>query len=127
MHKNRILADIISMEVLNLEIINLNRSLKYFMLYLFNNDILTVAEYKYISCFEINSTCPSTLWRIERMGRCGDYLITVYMDMYKLGRFINKCLKNLFVSAFSGFRIRSKYTIFGPNLFDMFLSVFVQN
>ena len=65
MHKNRILADIISMEVLNLKVIDFYRSFKYFVLYLFNDDILAVAEYKYIARSEVNSACPATNRGIE--------------------------------------------------------------
>ena len=42
MHQNRILANIISMEILNFKVIDLNRAFKYLVLNLFYNYILTV-------------------------------------------------------------------------------------
>ena len=127
MHKNGVLADIICVEVLNLEIVNLNRSFKYFMLNLFNSDIFTITEYKYISCSEVNSTCPAILRNIERMSGCRDYFIGICKDMYKLFSFVFKGLYYFFVAAFTGFRIGSINMISGSDIFDRLLPVVSQN
>ena len=127
MHKNGVLADIICVEVLNLEIVNLNRSFKYFMLNLFNSDIFTITEYKYISCSEVNSTCPAILRNIERMSGCRDYFIGICKDMYKLFSFVFKGLYYFFVAAFTGFRIGSINMISLFDFFNWLLSVISQN
>ena len=60
MHQHAIaVADKVCMEVLNLKVIDLNRSFKYFVLYLFNYYIVTVKRYKYISGTKLTSSYPA--------------------------------------------------------------------
>ena len=74
-HKLSILVcgNIICVEILNLEVVDGNRSFKQFVLNQFDNDILTVTGDEDIACAELRGFRPSLLRNIERMCRRGGY------------------------------------------------------
>ena len=95
MHQHAIaVSDKVCMEILNLKVINLNRSFKYFVLYLFNDDVFTIERYKYISCTELASFNPALYRRVEGMLVGTDDLFTGCENVYKLGSFIDEGLNN---------------------------------
>ena len=95
MHQHAIVvADKTCMEVLDLEVINLNRSFKYFVLYLFNDYVFTIKRYKYISVTELASFCPTFYRRVKGMLVGTDYFFSICENMNKLGCFIDKGVDN---------------------------------
>ena len=58
MHQDGLFADIISMEILNLEVICCLRAFKQLMLNLLDNDILAIEHNENITGSEVNGTCP---------------------------------------------------------------------
>ena len=68
MHKNRILADIISMEVLNLEIVNLDGLVELLRLNGFNSRLRAVEQKDNISRFEIFCPDPTLSKLVVRTG-----------------------------------------------------------
>ena len=69
MHQHIGVADIISMEILNLEVICYLWTFKQFMLYLLYNNILAIEHNENIASSKINRACPTLFGDIERVLR----------------------------------------------------------
>ena len=67
----------IRMEALNMEVVDVDRRFQEFVLYLFNDDILAVNQYKDISRPQVNRVCPALYRGIERMPGCGLDLLPI--------------------------------------------------
>jgi len=80
MYQYRRFANKISMEILNLKVINLDRRFKNFVLNPFNSYKLTIGKYKYIAGFKTSCQCPAKLVNIERMTWCCRYSFTIYTN-----------------------------------------------
>ena len=93
---NRRLADIISMEILNLEIICCFGAFQQFVLNLLYNDILAIEHDEDITCSEINCACPTLDGRIERMHRRAGDLFPVHLYMNPFLSLIPEGLNNFF-------------------------------
>ena len=111
MHQGLSLANIISMEILNLEVIYLNRTFKQLMLNLLYYYIITVEKLQLVTCTKLYSRSPPFDRRVERMFIRADNLLSVYFDVYKLTRFIDKCSDYFFKPGFPGFRVGCPYHI----------------
>ena len=85
------------MKILNLEIVYGYRSFKDFMLYLLDNNILSVEKLQSVSCAKLYRICPALLRYPERMCRRCDDLFAVYFDVYKLVCFPNKFVYYFFM------------------------------
>ena len=96
MYKYTFATHIISMEVLNFEIINSNWIFKYFVLDSFHNNILAVLHNKHITSTKFNSFCPTYIWNIERMFRRCYYFVFAYKYVNKFRSLVYKCLGNIF-------------------------------
>ena len=57
----------IRMETLNIEVVDVDRRFQEFVLYLFNDDILAVNQYKDISRPQVNRVCPALHRGVERV------------------------------------------------------------
>ena len=81
MYQNAITRNKICMETVNVEVVDIDRCFKKFVLNLLNNDIFSVNKNENITSTQIYSVCPTLDRRIERMSRCRDDLFPVYIDM----------------------------------------------
>jgi hypothetical protein len=86
MHQYAGLGDIISMIVLNLEVIDLNRALQQFMLHLLHNDILAVDENQNIPRTKMYSICPALDRTVERVAGRTDNFLVIYKFYIMLWR-----------------------------------------
>ena len=82
MHQYTGFGHIISMVILNMEVVDFDRRLQNLMLDLFNNDIFAVDQNQNITGTEVNCLCPALDRGIEGMrGRSNDLLaVNKYMD-----------------------------------------------
>ena len=96
MHQDGLFADIISMVVLNLEIICCLRAFKQFMLNLFDNNILAIEHNENIAGSQVTRTRPSFDRRIERVLRGTSKRLPVDRLMNPFFRLIAECLHNRF-------------------------------
>ena len=69
MHQHFGVTHIISMVILNLEVICRLRTFQQFMLNLFDNDILAIEHDENITGSEVNCACPTLFGDIERVLR----------------------------------------------------------
>ena len=96
------IPNIVGMEVFNLKVVDGNRYFKKLMLYLFDNNVLSVNCEKYVAGFKVNSVSPTLAWNVEGMGRCCYYLFAVNRDVNELVRFVDISLEHLFKCGFAG-------------------------
>ena len=111
MYQHFRVADIISMEICNLKVICRLWAFQQFMLNLLNNDTLPIEHNENIARSEVDSRSPTLNGRVERMFIRADNLLSVYFDVYKLTRFIDKCSDYFFKPGFPGFRVGCPYHI----------------
>ena len=101
MHQHTRIGNIISMIILNLEVIDRYRSFENLMLHLLDNDIFAIYEDEDIAGTKMHSICPAFNRRIEGMGRCTYDLFTIYEYMDKLVSFVDVGLNNFLKSNVS--------------------------
>ena len=111
MHQHFRIADIISMEPLNLKVIDRYRCFKKFMLNLLGDDILTIECNKNIPRAELAGACPSLDGRVERMLRCTGEFLTVDRQMNPFLRRVPECLNHGLERGFSRLGIGCSYEV----------------
>ena len=68
------IPNIVGMEILNLEVVDFDGCFEQLMLYLLDNNVLSVNCEKYVAGFKMYCVSPALAWYVERMRRCCDYL-----------------------------------------------------
>ena len=107
MHQHTCVADIIGMEVLNLEVVDCNGCFEQLMLDHLNHYILAVALNENVPCAQVDCIDPTLLRLIEWMrGRRGNSC-SVVLQMDQFIRLVYKGFDDLFISAFSRLRVCS--------------------
>ena len=107
MHQHTCVADIIGVEVLNLEVVDSDWGFQQFMLDCLDHDILAVALNENVACAQVDCIDPTLLRLIEWMrGRRGNSC-SVVLQMHQFIRLVYKGLDDLFISAFSRLRVCS--------------------
>ena len=107
MRQHACAANIIGMEVLNLEVVDCNGCFEQLMLDHLNHYILAVALNENVACAQVDCIDPTLLRLIEWMrGRRGNSC-SVVLQMDQFIRLVYKGLDDLFISAFSRLRICS--------------------
>ncbi len=107
MHQHTCVADIIGMEVLNLEVVDCNGCFEQFVLDHLNHYILAVAPDEDVPCAQVDCIDPTLLRLIEWMrGRRGNSC-SVVLQMDQFIRLVYIGLDDLFISAFSRLRVCS--------------------
>ena len=107
MHQHTCVADIIGMEVLNLEVVDCNGCFEQLMLDHLNHYILAVALNENVACAQVDCIDPTLLRLIEWMrGRRGNSC-SVVLQMHQFIRLVYIGLDDLFISAFSRLRVCS--------------------
>ena len=96
MHEHALLANIIGVEILDLEVIDSNRYFENLMLDSFDCDIFAVDKLKNISGTELNSRSPAFFGSIELVPGSRNDLLSVYSQMNKFVCLIDKDVQNLF-------------------------------
>ena len=122
MHQHTCVADIIGVEVLNLEVVDVERGFQQFMLDCLDHDILAVAPDEDVPCAQIAGCRPAPDRYIERVLPGTDDLVSVGLYMHQFIRLVYKGLGDLFISAFSRLRIRSVDIIFPGYRLNRYLS-----
>ena len=102
MHQHTSIGNIISMVILNLEVIDRYRGFKDFMLDLLDNDIFTIDENKDIASTKVYRSCPALNGRVERMGGCCNDLFAVNEYVDKLVSFVDVGLNDFLKRNVSG-------------------------
>ena len=69
MHQHTCVADIIGVEVLNLEVVDCNGCFEQLMLDHLNHYILAVALNENVARAQVDCVNPALLWLVERMRR----------------------------------------------------------
>ena len=62
-------ANEIGVEIFNLEVVDMDRRFKKFMLNPFDYNMAAVAEDKYVACTKVARKCPAEAVNIEWVGR----------------------------------------------------------
>ena len=78
--------------------------------------IITVEKLQLVTCTKLYSRSPPFDRRVERMFIRADNLLSVYFDVYKLTRFIDKCSDYFFKPGFPGFMVGCTYHIHGIDI-----------
>ena len=84
MHQHADVRHIIGMITGDLEVIDIDGAFQNLVLDFFNDNVLTIDEYKNVTSTKLSRFRPTLDWRIEGMGGCGDDLLTANEDMDKL-------------------------------------------
>ena len=95
MYQHAGIGHIISVVILNLEVVDLDWAFQQFMLDLFDNHILAVDENQDVTGTEMYCIRPTLYWGIERMGRRCNNFLAAYKDMHQLVCFIDISLHDL--------------------------------
>ena len=107
MHQHTCVADIIGVEVLDLEVVDSDRGFQQLMLDCLDHDILAVAPDEDVPCAQVDCIDPTLLRLIEWMrGRRGNSC-SVVLQMDQFIRLVYIGLDDLFISAFSRLRVCS--------------------
>ena len=77
MHQHAIMPHEVGMIVFGIEIVDLNRGFKDFVLGLFQGDVLPVQEDQNVPGTEADGGIPTLVCYKKRMGRCGDEFCAV--------------------------------------------------
>ena len=77
MHQYGTVANIICVEIFNLKVVYGNRCFEQLMLYLLDNNVLSVNCEKYIAGFKMDCVSPALAWYVERVRRRCDYLFII--------------------------------------------------
>ena len=107
MHQHTCVADIIGVEILNLEVVDGNGCFEQLMLDHLNHYILAVAPDEDVPCAQIAGCRPAPDRYVERVLPGTDDLVSVGLHMHQFIRLVYIGLDDLFISAFSRLRIRS--------------------
>ena len=106
MHQHPILANKVSMEISNFEVVNGDRFSKIFKLKFSNFDFVTNSGNKSISNFKISSSYPALAVNIEWVVSCGVDSFTVRCgNVQDFICFLDPNVENLFKFCFARFRI----------------------
>ena len=124
MHQYRLVTDIISMEILNLEIICCLRAFQQLMLNLFDNDILAIEHDEDITSSEVNCACPTLFGDIERVFRRTGQGFALYCHMNPLSCFVPESLNYGFERCFTRLRIVHPYKIANLDVLNGYISGF---
>ena len=107
MHQHTCVADIIGVEILNLEVVDGNGCFEQLMLDHLNHYILAVAPDEDVPCAQITGRRPAPDRYIERVLPGTDDLVSVGLYMHQFIRLVYIGLDDLFISAFSRLRVCS--------------------
>ncbi len=107
MHQYACAANMIGVEILDLEVVDGDRGFQQFMLDCLDHDILAVAPDEDVPCAQIAGCRPAPDRYVERVLPGTDDLVSVGLYMHQFIRLVYKGLDDLFISAFSRLRIRS--------------------
>ena len=107
MHQHACAANMIGMEILDLEVVDSDWGFQQFMLDCLDHDILAVAPDEDVPCAQIAGCRPAPDRYVERVLPSTDDLVSVGLHMHQFIRLVYKGLDDLFISAFSRLRIRS--------------------
>ncbi len=80
-------GDVVSMIILDLEVIDLDRVFEQLVLDFFDNNVFSVDEDENIACAEACRVCPALGGAIKRMRRRGNDFLAVDKNVRQLGRF----------------------------------------
>ena len=122
MHQHACAANMIGMEILDLEVVDRNGCFEQFVLDRLDNHILAVAPDEDVPCAQIAGCRPAPDRYIERMLPGTDDLVSVGLHMHQFIRLVYIGLDDLFISAFSRLRIRSVDIIFPGYRLNRYLS-----
>ncbi len=111
MHRHFRIADIISMEPLNLKVIRRFRAFQQLVLNLLDDNIFTVKGDENIPRAELAGTCPALDRRVERViRRAGDF-VTSDRQMNPFFRRIPEGLNHRFERGFSRFGVSRPHEV----------------
>ena len=122
MHQHTCVADIIGVEVLNLEVVDCNGCFEQLMLDHLNHDILAVAPDEDVPCAQITGRRPAPDRYVERVLPGADDLVSVGLHMHQFIRLVYIGLDDLFIFAFSRLRVCSVDIIFPGYRLNRYLS-----
>ena len=118
MHQHLGVANIIRMKLLNLKVINRDRTFKQLMLNLFDNDVFSVDGDEDISCAELTRRRPTLYGRVEGVLARADDRFAVDGNVDKLGGFVSEKLNDALQFGFARFGIGCPYKVSGFDLFN---------
>lgn len=124
MHQHTCVADIIGVEVFDLEVVNLNRALKQFVLDLFQHGVFAVQQNEDITRSELRCACPALLRYVERVRRRCDDLFAVDRQMNQFVGFVDIGLDDLLERNLAGFFVPRPDAVARPDRFDRLVAVF---
>ena len=107
MHQHACAANMIGMEILDLEVVDGDRGFQQFMLDCLDHDILAVAPDEDVPCAQIAGRRPAPDRYVERVLPGTDDLVSVDLYMHQFIRLVYIGLDDLFISAFSRLRVCS--------------------
>ena len=107
MHQHACAANMIGMEILDLEVVDGDRGFQQFMLDCLDHDILAVAPDEDVPCAQIAGRRPAPDRYIERVFPGTDDLVLSGLHMHQFIRLVYIGLDDLFISAFSRLRVCS--------------------
>ena len=107
MHQHACAANMIGMEILDLEVVDCNGCLEQFVLDRLDNHILAVAPDEDVPCAQIAGCRPTPDRYVERVLPGTDDLVSVGLYMHQFIRLVYIGLDDLFISAFSRLRVCS--------------------
>ena len=103
MYQHTSIGNIISMIILNLEVVDGYGSLKNLVLDLLDNDIFTVDQNQNVACSKFDRFRPALDRGVEGMSGSGDDFLAIDEHMDKLVGFIDIGFDNLFQCNLAGF------------------------
>ena len=128
MHQHPILTNKVSMEILNLKVVNQDRLSKFFKFKVSNFDFITISSNKSVTNFEISCSYPTLILNIEWVvcGSVNGFAIRSF-KVQDFVSFLDPGIQNLFKFCFACFVIVGKNLIANGNIFRLELSRNVQS
>jgi len=118
MHQHTLFANIIGVEISNLEVVNIDWLFEYLMLSFLNNYILAVDQNKNISGTKINRGSPTNFGNVERMLRSCCYFLTIDSQVYKFICLTDISFNDFLFGGLAGLRISCNYYVTCFNIFN---------